>query len=206
MNKNKRALIFTGGSLPDLSDFPLLDTDFILAADSGYDACVSLGIRPHLLIGDLDSIRAKSVPDDIPKEIAPTHKDLTDTMLACEYCMARGYSELVIFGGLGGREDHSLSNIFFLEGLKDRGVNACLRDAQNTIRVLKDETVTLPRDGMRYFSLFAPDACTVTLAGCEYPLTDYPLTRTNPFAVSNEITAEAAQISVCGKVILAQSR
>lgn len=206
MNRNNRALIFTGGSLPDLSDFPLFDTDFILAADSGYDVCEALGIRPQLLIGDLDSIRAKSLPDSLPRKIAPTHKDLTDTMLACEYCIEQGYSRLVIFGGLGGREDHSLSNIFFLENLKDRGVDACLRDDRNVIRVLKDETVILPRDGMRYFSLFALDSCTVTLSGCEYPLADYPLSRTNPFAVSNEITEESAGITVNGKVILAQSR
>jgi thiamine pyrophosphokinase len=46
----------------------------------------------------------------------------------------------------------------------------------------------------------------VTASGCEYPLTDYTLTRKNSFAVSNEITAAAATVTVRGKVLLAQSK
>ena len=206
MNPSKRALIFTGGSAPDLSDFPIFDSDFILAADSGYDRCATNGIHPQMLIGDMDSIRSAPAGADLPQKIAPTHKNLTDTMLACEYCVERGYTELVIFGGLGGREDHTLSNIFFLENLKDRGICARILDRQNEIRILADESVTLLRGKMRYFSLFALDECTVTLSGCEYPLDGYRLTRSNPFAVSNEITADRAEITVAGKVILAQSR
>ena len=79
-------------------------------------------------------------------------------------------------------------------------------DARNEIRLLSDETVTIPRSDWRYLSLFALDSCTVTVEGCEYPLKDYVLTRKSSFAVSNEITDEAATVKVAGKLLLARSK
>ena len=206
MKTNKRALIFTGGSLPDMTGIPILDTDVVIAADSGYDVCASLGIRPHLLVGDFDSVTCKRIDPSIPVKRMPTHKDVTDTMLACECAVEQGLTELWILGGLGGREDHALSNIFYLENLKDRGLEARIVDARNEIRLLSDETVTIPRSDWRYLSLFALDSCTVTVEGCEYPLKDYVLTRKSSFAVSNEITDEAATVKVAGKLLLARSK
>ena len=206
MKTSKRALIFTGGSLPDRTELPLRESDFIIAADSGYDVCLSLGIRPDLLVGDLDSVVCKDIDPSLPKKLMPTHKDVTDTMLACQCAIEHGSTEIVILGGLGGREDHSLSNIFYLENLKNRGVEACILDQRNEIRLLSDEVAVIPRSHMKYLSLFALDACTVTVEGCEYPLKDYELTRENSFAVSNEIIAAAARVTVRGKVLLAQSR
>lgn len=206
MKTNKRALIFTGGSMPDRSMLTSQVADLIIAADSGYDVCLELGIRPHLLVGDFDSITCHDIDPTIPRKQLPTHKDVTDTMLACECAVEQGATELIILGGLGGREDHSLSNIFYLENLKDRGISARISDGQNDIRLLSDETVVVPRSDKKYFSLFALDSCVVTASGCEYPLTDYTLTRKNSFAVSNEITAAAATVTVRGKVLLAQSK
>ena len=206
MKTNKRALIFTGGSMPDRSKLTDCAADIIIAADSGYDVCLELGIRPHLLVGDLDSIACEDVDSTIEKRLMPTHKDVTDTMLACECAIEAGATELIILGGLGGREDHSLSTIFYLENLKDRGVSARICDGQNDIRLLADETVIIPRSDKKYFSLFALDICVVTATGCEYPLSDYTLERKNSFAVSNEITSEAATVTVRGKVLLAQSK
>ena len=206
MKTNKRALIFTGGSLPDMAELPIYDTDFIIAADSGYDVCLALDIRPHLLVGDLDSVVCQTIDPALPKKLMPAHKDVTDTMLACECAIEQGADTILILGGLGGREDHSLSNIFYLETLKDRGIEAVIADRQNRIRLLADEVAVVPRSEMKYLSLFALDFCTVTVEGCEYPLKDYVLTRKNSFAVSNEIVGEAATVTVRGKVLLAQSK
>jgi len=206
MRTNKRALIFTGGSLPDMADLPMFDTDLVIAADSGYDVCLALEVRPDLLVGDLDSVACQQIDPSLPKRLMPTHKDVTDTMLACECAIEQGATEILILGGLGGREDHSLSNIFYLEALKDRGVDARVLDRQNEIRLLSDETAVIPRSDWRYLSLFALDECTVTVEGCEYPLKDYVLTRKNSFAVSNEIVAEAATVAVRGKILLARSK
>lgn len=199
----KKALIITGGYLnaekitvdPDAFDC-------IIAADVGHLAAQKLHISPDIILGDFDSSKMPHTSAEILK--VPAEKDETDTMLACTVAIERGANALMILGGTGGRADHFLSNLFLLESLCDKGIAASMTDGENTLRILQDETVQVPNRG-GYFSLFALDTCTVTLQGCKYPLTDFVLTRTNPFAVSNEVTGESAVVSVIGKAILCES-
>ena len=95
------------------------EADLIIAADSGYNNASRLGVRPGLLLGDLDSIdRKKLAPDElehIEKIIVPAIKDDTDTQLAVDTALSRGADKIYIIGGLGGRLDHTLSSVFLLE-------------------------------------------------------------------------------------------
>ena len=200
----KKALIFTGGYL-NMSTTALTPADFdlILAADSGYLHAEKLHITPQIILGDFDSAPVPQTSAELFQ--VPVEKDETDTMLACRVAMERGATELLILGGTGGRADHFLSNLFLLEALCDQGISAVLSDGENTLRILQDETIQIPNFG-GYFSLFALDTCTVTLQGCKYPLTDFVLTRTNPFALSNEVAGESATVTVIGKAILCESK
>ena len=199
----KKALIITGGYLHAEKITADPDAfDCIIAADVGHLAAQKLHISPDMILGDFDSSKMPHTNAEILK--VPAEKDETDTMLACKVAVERGATELLILGGTGGRADHFLSNLFLLESLCDNGITVSLTDGENTLRILRDETVTVPnRNG--YFSLFALDTCTVTIRECKYPLAEYTLTRTNPFAVSNEVVGDAATVTVKGKVILCES-
>ena len=206
MKCEKRAVIFTGGHCePSLLLPEDLSGNLIIAADSGWLTAKACGITPTVIAGDFDS---SPIPDMPGAEIVrvPAEKDDTDTMLACNLAIGRGVNCLSVIGGTGGRTDHTFSNVFFLENLLHRGVKATITDGTNRIRILQNEVCTLPTSHFFYFSLFSLDRTTVTVRGCKYPLTNTVLTRDNPFAVSNEITADRAEITVAGKVILAQSR
>ena len=54
------AAIFSGGSYRDLEFYRGLikDADLIIAADSGGEALLLLGVAPDILVGDMDSIGA----------------------------------------------------------------------------------------------------------------------------------------------------
>ena len=199
----KNALIFTGGYL-NMKKVAVDPTNFdlILAADSGYLHAKKMHITPHIVLGDFDSAPIPQTNAELLQVSA--EKDVTDTMLACTVAIERGATKLTILGGTGGRADHFLSNLFLLESLCDKGIAVSLTDGENTLRILQDETVQVPNRG-GYFSLFALDTCTVTLQGCKYPLTDFVLSRANPFAVSNEVVGETATVSVIGKAILCES-
>ncbi|MBR2432244.1 MAG: thiamine diphosphokinase, partial [Clostridia bacterium] len=54
--------------------------DLVIAADGGYDSLLNRGIRPDVLIGDLDSI--KEMPNGIELIRHPVKKDETDMHLA----------------------------------------------------------------------------------------------------------------------------
>ena len=56
--------------------------DLILAADGGYRHCQAAGLRPDLLLGDLDSL--ETPPQALPVQTFPAEKDDTDTMLAAK--------------------------------------------------------------------------------------------------------------------------
>ena len=50
------------------------------------------------------------------------------------------------------------------------------------------------------------DQCTVTLAGCKYPLTDTVLRREMPYAVSNEVLpGGAAVVTVQGCAVVMET-
>ncbi len=206
------AYIFTGGKIAvgsmDGLGLHMSEADLIIAADSGYNNASRLGVRPGLLLGDLDSIdRKKLAPDElehIEKIIVPAIKDDTDTQLAVDTALERGADEIIIIGGLGGRLDHTLSTVFLLEYIKDKGARGVITDGRNRVRIMESgEELTIKR-GYKYLSLVGlTDTCEgVSISGVFYPLKDAVLERKYAFAVSNEITADAAEISLSKGILL----
>lgn len=220
------AYIFTGGKLAvgsmDELGLHMSEADLIIAADSGYNNASRLGVRPGLLLGDLDSIdRKKLAPDElehIEKIIVPAIKDDTDTQLAVDTAISRGADEIYIIGGLGGRLDHTLSSVFLLEYIADRGAGAVMTDGQSRVRVMKTagEPVTfmIPKtfdgeNGFKYLSVVPlTDECEgVRISGVFYPLDGVTLKRSYSYAVSNEITSDHAEITLArGTMLVIESR
>ena len=58
---------------------------------------------------------------DCKVEILPTHKDDTDMLAAIRKGLGLGYRQFQIYGGLGGRLDHTIANIQCLLFLHNRG-------------------------------------------------------------------------------------
>lgn len=214
------AYIFTGGQVFADStaglglDFP--EDSLIIAADSGYNNAKRLGVKPSLLLGDLDSIDrsgfSENELDELEKIIVPSVKDDTDTQLAVDTALERGADEIVLIGGLGGRLDHTLSTVFLLEYIADRGAKALVTDGRNRARLMKTgagrQTLKVGR-GYKYLSLVSlTNTCEgVTISGVFYPLWDARLERSYSYAVSNEITAEFAEISLRrGTLLVIESR
>lgn len=206
------AYIFTGGEIAvgsmDGLGLHMSEADLIIAADSGYNNASRLGVRPGLLLGDLDSIdRGALAPDElehIEKIIVPAIKDDTDTQLAVDTALSRGADKIYIIGGLGGRLDHTLSTVFLLEYIKDKGARGVITDGRNRVRIMESgEELTIKR-GYKYLSLVGlTDTCEgVSIRGVFYPLKDAVLERKYAFAVSNEITADAAEISLSKGILL----
>ena len=200
----KKFVIIIGGECKT-SGIPrdIFDGAFIIAADSGYDTAKKLGVIPHLLVGDMDSI--SEVPSDVEIYRVKAEKDDTDTMLAISIARSRGADEIILVGGGGGRLDHLLSNIFMLEALADEGIRHRMYDGTNEAFVLSDGEVTLKKRG-GYFGIIALEDSVVTATGCKYPLNAAPLKRTLPYAVSNEVTGSEAMIKVRGKVVVIVSK
>lgn len=169
--------------------------DLVIAADSGWENALANGITPDLLVGDMDSISA--VPEGVEKICVPAVKDDTDTQLAIESAIERGADRITLAGRLSGRADHTLSALFMLENLHMRGIDAGLVDDRNRVRVAQNERIVLRQSGYRYFGVLSLGTTVYQARGCRYEVDD-TLRRSDPYAVSNEIAAECAELTFSG--------
>ena len=195
----KRCVILSAGEIvDDRLIAPLVQPeDFVICADGGYRHAKRLGIRPHLVVGDFDSMQAEEYAG--VRHIAyPPQKDDTDTMIAIRHGLKRGYRNFLLLGCLGGRFDHSIANLAALYYLKKRGCTARIVDERNEVFLLEDEHIDLPHRAGCKLSVFSYSGkCGgVTLTGVQYPLDRYPLDNAFPLGVSNEFAADFAGITV----------
>ena len=206
-----KAFIYIGGGIfaDGITERPS-DGDLILAADSGYFNARAMGIKPHAVLGDFDSMDESGLPHSVERIRVPAEKDETDTQLALSYALQKGAREIVFIGGLDGRLDHAFSNLLLLSALDEKFIHAIITDGNNRVRFLRNNSTLLPRSDFRYFSLLPADPKVrgVSIDGAKYPLKKATLLRNNPsLAVSNEIVGNCALIDVRrGGVWIIESR
>ncbi len=172
------------------------DDDLVIAADGGYDHLKKFGIRCDLLLGDLDSI--SKAPSDIKTFKFPARKDETDAYLAYREGAKRGYNVFYIYGGTGGREDHTFANYCLLLYIKSEGGSGFLVSDKARVSVIRNECVTLYGEAGKHLSLFpfGSDAEGVTVNGAEYECEAVKLETKFPLAVSNIFRDSPVNIEV----------
>lgn len=191
----KKCYIVGAGEL--FGSFLPSDGDLVIAADGGYDNLIALGITPHIIIGDLDSVRAE-LPESIEIIRHKVEKDETDAHLAYLEGAKRGYRQFELYGGTGGREDHTFANYSLLLYAKNEGNDIKLVSENMDICVIKDERREFVGRPCATFSAFAiGGACRgVTIDGLYYSAWDTTLTPDFPLAVSNHFTDKVAAVEV----------
>ena len=195
-----RCIIFSGANIFDY-DFiaSYIDSnDFIICADSGIRHAEKLGLRADILIGDFDS--ADKIDRNMYSEIItlPCEKDDTDTFAAAKIAVEKGAGEVVIFGAIGSRMDHTLGNIFTLEYLHNQGICARIINEKNEIGIIKNETLSIRKRENSFLSLIPLDekVGSVSISGVKYPLENATIYRDKTLAISNEFYDDVAKISV----------
>ena len=173
--------------------------DFIIACDAGYRNCGVLHCKPDIIVGDFDTAPCPEHTDD-DIVVLPHVKDDTDTEYAAKLATDKGFDEVLLLGGLGGkRVEHTLANLCTGLGLEKRGVRATLQDERSRITyVLPGETRRYPKEDYFFFSAFPLEgrAEGVCESGSFYELTDATLTATYPLGVSNEYAEGSDRITI----------
>lgn len=200
---NKRCLILGGGEIRDYAAVKaqLNGDESVLCADSGFLHCEKLNVKPDLLLGDFDSLKA--IPDNVPRLDYPAEKDYTDSTLAIKTAAEYGATDLILAGMLGGRFDHSLANLQNLLWCVNHGITAMITDGETEIFAVKNGEITVCRRENAYFSVLSlsGECESVTITGAKYPLDHYPLAVDDPRAVSNEFAGGNATVTVKGGAV-----
>lgn len=174
----------------------------IVCADGGATNALEFGYFPRTIIGDLDSLSPQMVADFEQKGAtilrSPPEKDETDLELALYWCAEHGAKTIHIIGGLGGRFDQTLANIYLLSLPELDGIHVEVIEAEQSIRLLKSGEHHIQGHVGDTISLL-PIGDTVqgiTTTALKYPLNDESLTIGPARGVSNVMNGDTATIRI----------
>lgn len=206
-----RAVLFANGHLSDSisARCRLLPDDLILCADGGSHHALTLGLRPNLVVGDLDSLSAADHArlDQLGCAIEqhPADKDATDLELALHAARRLGADQILLLAALGGRLDQELANLLLLASPQFADLQLSLADGEQTAWVVRDSLKVAGRPGDILSVLaLSPQVEGLTYhGGLRWPLHDFTLAFGSSRGVSNEMIAPTATISLRRGVLLA---
>lgn len=178
------------------------DGAFVIAADGGLGLLKKVDVSPDFIMGDFDSLG--HVPSGKNVLVSKPEKNDTDTMLAARQALKIGADTIIIYGGMGGRFDHSLANIQTLKYIAENGARGYLVGCGNICTAIKNGGICFDDNLLGYISVFSMNNQTkgVNLKGLKYPLTDATLTNDYPLGVSNEFVGKSSSVSVSDGCIL----
>lgn len=199
-----RAIILCNGEPPSskLTRRIVKSSDLLVAADGGANVARRLGLRPDVIIGDLDSItRTTKRFFSSSLIIRVRRQDNTDLEKALDLLIARNIKDVVILGATGMRLDFTLANLSVLWRYSTK----------MNIELAGDGWRAFPVDGLLQMrarrgttvSLIPFGRCSgITLKGLRYSLHD-AIMKVGEVGVSNVVARSPFSVRVKkGKILV----
>jgi thiamine pyrophosphokinase len=186
---------------------------FAVAVDGGLRFFKLAGLKPDLVVGDMDSVTANLRPllRSARQLVFPVDKDKTDTQLALEVCLKAEAQRIDIVQPSYGQPDHFLGNVLLLSLVKDyrkRGYapRVAIVDLKSQIEVLADET-RIVYDAVGETVSIVPLSSEVIYScrGVKYGTKRLQLRRGENISLRNRITARRARFEIKGEVLLVRN-
>ena len=186
------ALVLLNGEAPSLALVQRFwdNADFRIAADGGANPILALGLKPDLILGDLDSLEKAPAGVEIKKIESQNN---TDGEKALDEVSRRGFKKAVLLGALGGRADMHLYNLSL--PLKFPHLALTFYTEQERIFLAPKTCLIEGPVGARVSLLPLGEGVEgVTSQGLEWPLIDHTLSVHAFMSISNQIKAPNAQV------------
>lgn len=192
-----RAVIIGNGVINDYNYIgkKIRKNDYVICADGGYRHAKALGIRPEVVIGDMDSIGECDYDGEVIN--LPIRKDFTDSEVCVKYILLKDFDEILMLGFTGTRIDHSVNNIFLLKQIYDAGKKGKIVDEHNEIIFAERENVIYGEKGDIVSIIpVGQNMCGITTNGLDYPLDNENLIFGESKGISNVMTSGKCTISI----------
>lgn len=178
-----------------------IQNQIIVALDGAANKLLRMGIQPHLILGDMDSIHLEPAIHHVPK-VRVDNQEQTDLIKAIRYCDAQNAHEISIICATGGRLDHHECAIRSLrtEYKKDRLIQ--LHTEQQTLRYVKDESIVMQGEIGDKCGIVAFPKGALTSQGLAYDVNNYELNFGFSESICNSLNTPQALISITGEALL----
>jgi thiamine pyrophosphokinase len=141
----------------------------IVCCDGSTQSLLLVGLQPDAIVGDMDSLSYELATKFADRLFPDENQDTNDLTKAIKWCTEMGYLEIVIVGGTGKREDHTIGNISLLAEYV-RNVNVIMVTDTGILKPLLKSSEIYSFSGQQV-SIFSIDPETeVTSYGLKYPL------------------------------------
>lgn len=173
----------------------------IVCCDGAANAFVDRSeFSPVAVVGDGDSLLDAARNRFSRCLVTSACQETNDLTKAFRFCMEQGWTEILIVGATGKREDHTLGNLSLLA---DFSREANVRMMTDTCLITPVSTsVTLPATHGQPVSFIACDpGMTLSAEGVAYPVQNLELTRWST-ATLNVVTGEQIRVHPVKGVVL----
>ena len=201
-----RAVVIAGG---EIHTVPIIESgDLVIAADSGYDHALSLGIQVHVLVGDLDSISPAGLDhariNHVEIQQFPQDKDNTDLELALRAALERGATTVDIHGGEGGTIGHLLGVALSIGHRDWEAIDLRWHTSTGIVRpaTVDRSVVASAAVGDAITIIPLGDVRGVSTSGLRWPLDDAAMERGTTLGISNEASAQTFTVAVAAGAVL----
>ncbi|MFH1851965.1 MAG: thiamine diphosphokinase [Candidatus Neomarinimicrobiota bacterium] len=198
---NDPVVILAGGQFPT-HQRPLQvlhAAGFLICTDGSADRALDSGLRPDLVIGDLDSIGRPLAEYPCPV-IAVATQDDTDLEKALNWCLEQQIHLITLTGLSGGGDDHALANLLILNAYSDRLEVRAISD-YFTIDCLSGKREFASVAGQRVSLLALEQSPAVTTSGLLYNLDNEPLPVSGR-GISNRAGGTTFRVRSTGKILI----
>jgi thiamine pyrophosphokinase len=174
--------------------------DYVIAVDGGLRSLEEAGFGTDVVdvvVGDFDSLGY--IPHNVRTLRYPPDKDASDTELALKRARSQRMRHVYVYGALGGRLDHTVSNLQTLAHESELGQHVtAIGDTHALVFLTGEDIFEAEARESGTVSVFSMSerARGVFIRGLKWELDDAELTNRVSRGLSNELKGEAVMIGV----------
>ncbi len=183
----------------------------IVCADSGADHVRALGLKPHLVVGDFDSISTDTLAwlkeQNITLIKFPVKKDKTDCELAIDEAIKSGAHSVTLTATWGGRFDQTLSHIFLLKYAHKRAISCYISEVTGDIHYVDNQQDIYGKPGDIVSVIATEESRGLKISGFKYKMTTGDLSVGDTLGISNVLLGTKGKVELAtGSVLVIHIR
>lgn len=171
----------------------LRSAETLVCTDGSADGAIRHNLAPHVIIGDMDSLR-KSPDDYGAKVVHRPGQESTDLEKALDWCIEKGATQITLLGATGSREDHTLANFLILNAYSEKVKLSIMTDYSEIYYIEGSRRFGCER-GQTISLLPLHEISSVTTEGLKYEIKGEPL-RSGGHGISNKAVGNSFSVTV----------